>query len=130
MPDLDTLFRAVTTEWEPGKVIADRAGIDRRGAGQKLTSLVKARVIESRLRQSRVASERVALYRRVDPEAASPEVCDIVTVVLAGSQSFYATAERILRDYREDMPAGLKGARIEGVPGRWFVVADAVRYQP
>lgn len=39
--DLGPLLACVTDEWEPAITIADRAGIDRRTAGQKLGSLAR-----------------------------------------------------------------------------------------
>lgn len=63
----EQLLEAVTDEWERAIVIADRAGVDRRGAGQKLGALVKQGLVVSSRAHSgrdRRAGERVYLYRR------------------------------------------------------------------
>jgi hypothetical protein len=54
------LLAAVTDEWERGKVIAERAGIDSRTAGPRLASLERQGLVVSSMNRK----ARVALYRR------------------------------------------------------------------
>lgn len=56
-----------------------------------------------------------------------PEVGDTVTVILWRGE-WLDNGREILARARRD--AGLSNVRVAGSSSRWFVVADAVRYEP
>jgi hypothetical protein len=65
MTDLGPLLEAVTDEWERGKTIAQRAGIDSRTAGPRLATLVRQGfVVASDNPTPRTNNDRVKVYRR------------------------------------------------------------------
>ncbi len=63
------LFNAVSDEWERGKVIADRAGINPRTGGPRLAALVRGGSVIERQAESDTVAGRVKLYRRSHSEA-------------------------------------------------------------
>lgn len=65
MTDLGPLLAAVTDEWERGRDICQRAGIDPRTGGQKLGALERdGFVVSTRNFNPRNVGDRVMVYRR------------------------------------------------------------------
>lgn len=77
---LRKLLDAVTDDWLPAKVIADRAGTDRRAAGQQLAALARAGVVvAARLRRYEPLAYRLPPgnafeVREVPPSLSSSQI--------------------------------------------------------
>lgn len=77
MTDLGPLLAAVRDEWERGKTIAERAGIDSRTAGMRLGALERDGFVQSKATRWDGPERGVKLYRRgpnAPPVEASPDL--------------------------------------------------------